>query len=208
MKVLLFALAAAVQASAQPPALAGCDLHLYAMKLGAPANFKGNMFVKPLPASTDPLAFINVVSPFERMNDLTDDDYRQALSLAPTARIVRHWDVPIDKNSRKTVVPLSPIGTGCQAELIGYDSVAMAYKRSRLGKDEVVISFLYREFGSAGQVAFKYDGAGYAAINAIERTARTDREAARSDLTKGSEEILADFGKALAKQRAKVFAKN
>jgi len=205
--MLLLVIAAAMQSPAQPPVVAACELDLFALKLGAPAGFKGNMLVKPLPASGDPLAFINVVSPYERMNDLTDDEYRRALNLPSTTPVVRHWEVPIERSVRKSASAIIP-GSKCRVELVGYDSSAMQYKRSRLGKDEVAISFLYREFGPGGNIVFKYDGGGYAAIKALEKTARTDREAALTDLKNGSREIISDFGKGLVKRRAKLAAKN
>lgn len=173
------------------------------MKLGALANVKGNFLVKPLPASSDPIAFINVMNPYERMDDLSDDDYRNALNLPVTTLVIRHWDVPIDNGVRKTAAPLAAPQGNCNAELIGYYSTGMQYKRSRFGKDEVDVSFLYREFDAAGNVTFKVDHSGYAAMNALEKTARTDRTAALADLHQGSEDMLQNFAEAVAKRRAR-----
>ncbi len=194
-------------ANAQPsPAAHDCELHLYAMKLGSPPSARGNLLVKPLPASSDPLAFINVMSPYERMNDLSDEDYRSALKLPTTTRVIRHWDTRIDNGIRKTQAPLAAPRATCNAELIGYYSMGMHYKRSQTGKNEVVISLLYREFDPSARITFKFDRSGYAAIKPAEKAA--DRTAALSDLRNGSKEILADFAKDLAKRRAKLARKS
>jgi hypothetical protein len=188
---------------AEPAALdSTCELHLYAMNLGAPPAVKGTLFVQPLAASGDPIAFINVINPYARMNDLTDDDYRTALNLPPTTRVIKHWDVHIDNGVRKTRAPLSPPRGSCNAELIGYYSTAFDYRRNPHHKDEVYIDFLYREYDPTGNITYKVDHGGYAEI-APARKNHPDLQTALADLKAGSKAILSDVSKAVAKQRAK-----
>ena len=178
-----------------------CELHLYGVTYNQQVA-TGNALVRAIPTSTDPTAFINVMNPQERMKDLSDEDYIAALGLPAGTRVFRHWDTPNRSLNRKATAPLLPPRANCNAELIGYTSLALEYKRSNLRKDEVRVNFAYREYGRDGLFTFKVDDGGFTAIAPARKT-NSDRETALADLRNGSKEILSRFAKEVAKKRTK-----
>jgi hypothetical protein len=198
--LLALALAAAAAASPAP----ACELHVFTS--GPPAvPKKGTPLVRVLAPSADPLAMVNLVSPAARISDLSDGEIRGALGLPDGYSVGRHSDRIIDPRIRDSAAPLLAPAPPCYAELAAYEALAMPANRSRTGRDEIEIRFLYREF-DGGKERFRADASGYAAIRALHKTAKTDRAAALADLKAGSRELIADFGRKLAKKRARAAA--
>jgi hypothetical protein len=180
---------------------APCELHLFGLDIGSAPQPKGNLFVQPLPRSDDPLAFINIMSPQDRMMDVSDEDYRRILRLPANTPVVRNWEVVIDPRVRKSDAPLVSTPGRCHVELIGYTSIGMAAGRSRTGKDEVDVSFLLREFSPEDILLFKFDKSGYGAVDSVKKVGR---DAALLSLRTASVKLIEDFGERLAKRRSKV----
>jgi hypothetical protein len=182
-----------------------CELHLFALSLGSGTQPKGTTLVKVLSGSDDPLAFINVMSPRARMDQVDDDTYRRTLNLADGQPIVRHWDVPVDASIRKKPGPLVATPGRCHVELTGYYAMGMAADRSRLGKNEFLVNLLLREFAPDGSVVLKVDKSGYGAVDAEKKVGRDE---ALKSLQTASVTMIEDFGKKVAKKRDKDLAKN
>ena len=196
-----FALAAAALAT---PAGA-CELAVFTSARAAAAA-KSSMFVRVAPPSDDPLAWGNIGNPAAQLGDLTDSELREALGLSADYAVSRHADRVITREVRDLATPLRPPASSCYAELVPYEGMSMPAGRSRIGKDEVQVRFLYREFDSAGRATFRFDGSGYAAMKALKKTAKTDRAAALANLKAGWRELIADYGRKLAKKRGRAAA--
>ena len=186
-----------------PTAAAGapCELHLFALDLGAGPRPAGNLLAKPLPASADPLALINIMSPHDRMTDVSDAEYRQAFDLPADIPVIRHWDMALPAKVHKSPLPLVETPLRCHAELIGYSSVGMMASRSVKKQNEVVVSLAYREFAPGGVKPFEVRGGGYGAVDTEKKVGRG---AALDSLHAASIEIVRDFAKKVAKKRAKI----
>ena len=193
----------AAAALAIPTVAAGapCELHLFALDLGAAPRPAGNLLVKPLPASADPLALINIMSPHDRMADVSDAEYRQAFDLPADIPVIRHWDVALPAKVHKSPVPLAETSRRCHAELIGYTSSGLMASRSLKSQNEVVVSLAYREFAPGGVKPFEVRGGGYGAVDTEKKVGR---QAALDSLHAASVEIVRDFAEKVAKKRAKI----
>ncbi len=187
-------LVAAAASALAPPVtadIAKCELHLFALDLGTGPQPKGNMLIKVLPTSNDPLALINIMSPQDRMNEVSNDQYRAALRLGSDTSVIRHWDVAVDRTVRKSASPLVDTPSRCHLELIGYSSSGFAADRSNNGKNQIFINLMLRQFSTAGILGFKYDNGGRGQADA-ER--KVGREVALQSLTAASVTIISDFG--------------
>jgi hypothetical protein len=203
--VIFGALAVAtITATVAPVATASnmaCELHLFALDLGVGPQPSGNFLVKVLPPSDNPLAFINVMSPLDRMSEISDDQYRISLRLAPNTPIIRHWDVAVDRKVRKSAAPLVSTPLRCHFELVGYSSSGMSADRSRSGKNEVFVNLLFREFSVTGELDFKFDKGGW---GKVDREEKVGREAALQSLSAASVAIIDEFGKYVVEKRSRV----
>ena len=193
--------AAAAMAIPTAAAAAPCELHLFALDLGGGPRPAGNLLARPLPASTDPLALINIMSPHDRMADVSDTEYREALDLPAGIPVIRHWDVALPAKVHKTPLPLVHIPRKCHAELIGYTSVGLMASRSAKNQNEVVISLVYREFAPGAEKPFEVRGGGYGAVDTEKKVGRG---AALDSLHAASIAIVRGFGDKVAKKRAKI----
>ena len=192
--------AAALAAVVVPPAsadVASCELHLFALDLGVGPQPSSNMLIKVLPPSDDPLAFINIMSPLDRMSEISDDQYRVALRLGLNTPVIRHWEVAIDRTVRKSASPLVGTPSRCHLELVGYSSSGMAADRSRSGRNEVYVNFLFRQFSTTGVMGSKFDKGGWGKVD-TER--KVGREAALRSLSNASAAIISDFGEQVVKK--------
>ena len=201
---MLGVFSAAALVAVVPPAsadVASCELHLFALDLGVGPQPSSNMLIKVLPPSDDPLAFINIMSPLDRMSEISDDQYRISLRLAPDTPIIRHWDVAVDRKVRKSAAPLVSTPLRCHFELVGYSSSGMSADRSRSGKNEVFVNLLFREFSVAGELGFKFDKGGW---GKVDREEKVGREAALQSLSAASVAIIEEFGKYVVEKRGRV----
>ncbi len=191
---------AVASATVAPPTTAdwgSCELHLFALDLGTGPQPTGNMLIKVLPPSNDPLALINIMSPQDRMSEISDDQYRAALRLAQDTSVIRHWDVAVDRTIRKSTSPIVGTPSRCHLELVGYSSSGFSADRSNNGKSQVFINLVLRHFSSAGTLAVSFDKGGYGEVDA-ER--KVGREAALQSLSAASVAIISNFGNQAAKK--------
>jgi hypothetical protein len=192
----LAALALPAAAAAAP-----CELHLFAHDFSLGPRPAGNLLVKALPTSDDPLAFTNIANPAPRMAQVSDTEYREALHLPPDTHVLRHWDVAVPAKVQNAPVPLIDKAPPCHAELIGYTSIGMMASRSRTGRNEVVVSFVYREFASGTAKPFEVRGGGYGAVDTEKKVGRA---AALESLRAASFAMVRDFGNKVSKRRASI----
>jgi hypothetical protein len=197
--MIAVAVAAALAAQAATAA-SPCELHLFARDLGVGPQPAGNLLVKPLPPSDDPLAFVNVMSPQDRMADAGDADYIRALGLPENTPVVRHWDVVLPFTVQKSQGALIATPGRCHSELIGYSATGLMASRSRTGRDEVNIDLVFRQFAADGVLEFDMRVSGYGRVDTEKKVGR---EAALQSLHAASIAIVDDIGQRIVKLRSK-----
>ncbi|HYJ31205.1 MAG TPA: hypothetical protein VEW25_12805 [Allosphingosinicella sp.] len=182
------------------PAGGACEVHVFSSARASGPVVKST-FVRTLAPSTDPFSIVNILDPTARLSDLTDDEIRQALGLGADYSVMRHSDRIITRATRKTPGPLLEPSPSCYAELMAYEAALMPAARTASGRDKLWISFLYREFAGSAQPRFRFNGSGEANLKPVKKTAKDNYDLAMADLRDGSRELLADFGKKLARKR-------
>lgn len=188
------------EALAQPPIATDCELHLAGMKVGGVPSTTAKLLVRSLPGSDDPLAFINVMSPRDRMATLSDAQYRTALNLPPASPVIRHWDIQVNPAVRKSRLPLFPTPGRCHSELTAYSVSGFAPDRSGTGRNEVRVKLLLRDFGADGVLIAQLDES---SDFSVETEKKVGRGAAMQSLQVGAETMIDHFGENVTKARKK-----